>query len=283
MRLGELEVTAVVSSRFRLDGGSMFGIVPKVLWERKAPADDRNRIELAVNSLVVRTGGHVALIELGMGSKYDEKQRLIYDLADAEAATAIRKAGLDPADVEVVIPTHLHLDHAGGSTVLGPSGDVLSAFPRARFVVQELECEAALNPLPVEKGSYASDDFKPLLDGGRLEVVSGSAEVLPGITVELTGGHTRGHQVVRLRGGGGEALYLGDIVPTCAHLKLNWLMAWDLDPAATYEQKERLLAEAASRGATCFFPHDPVIAGAVVEAIGDDAYGIVAGTEVRAL
>lgn len=280
LELGNLEVTPVVTSRFRLDGGSMFGVVPKVLWERKAPADERNRIDLSVNSLVVRTPGRVVLIEPGMGEKYDEKQKGIYALEDIGMAGCLRRAGIEPGDIDLVIPTHLHLDHAGGCTAGGPAG-ASPAFPNARFVVQESEWQAAVEPGPLEKGSYNASDYLPLMEEGRVRLVNGDVEVAPGIEVELTGGHTRGHQVVRLRDGGREALFLGDIVPTTAHLKLNWLMAWDLEPRVVYEEKARLLDDAARRGVTCFFPHDPRIAGCRLEPGSMGSYEIIEGSVIE--
>jgi glyoxylase-like metal-dependent hydrolase (beta-lactamase superfamily II) len=275
LNIGRFTVIPVVTSRFRLDGGSMFGVVPKALWSRLAPADDENRIALSVNTLVVRTPEHIVLIEPGMGQKYDEKQRSIYALEDIDPGASLMSAGVSPDDIDIVIPTHLHLDHAGGSTTGGHAGQALSAFPRARFVVQELEWEAALDPGPLERGSYNPSDYLPLSEEGRLKFVAGDVEVLPGVQVELTGGHTRGHQVVRLRDGGEEALYLGDLVPTAAHLKLNWLMAWDLEPGVVYEHKARLLADAARRGVTCFFPHDPEMAGCLLREGSRGSYEVI--------
>ncbi len=275
IRVGQISVTPVVTSRFRLDGGSMFGVVPKVLWEKKTPADDLNRIALSVNSLVVVAGDKTIFVEPGMGSKYDERQRDIYGLADEDAVSGLARAGLSPDDIDIVIPTHLHLDHAGGSTSVGPEGVAFDAFPNAWYVVQESEWEAAMDPGPLERGSYNPADYLPLADTHRLSLASGTAEVASGVRVELTGGHTRGHQVVRMRSEGEEAVFLGDIVPTTAHLKLNWLMSWDLQPELTCAQKERLLDDAVSRGVTCFFPHDPRIAGCRLRDGGKGDYEII--------
>ena len=280
--VGELEATPVVTSRFRLDGGSMFGVVPKVLWEKVAPADERNRIRLNVNSLIVRAPGKLILVEPGMGSKYDERQKDIYALEPLNMDECLTAAGAPPGDIDVVIPTHLHLDHAGGSTSAGADGRVVESFPRAWFVVQEAEWEAACDPGPLERGSYHAGDFVPLLETGRLQVVSGTTEVARGVRVEVTGGHTRGHQVVRLRSGGDEALYLGDIVPTAAHLKLNWLMAWDLQPELVYAAKERLLGDAVDRGVTVFFSHDPRVAGCRLERSSRGSFQMIEETIIEA-
>lgn len=280
--IGGMEVRAVVTSRFRLDGGSMFGVVPRVLWEKKAPPDDRNRISLSVNTLLVRAGDKLILIEPGMGSKYSKRQRDIYALEPVDADACLSSAGIKPADVDIVIPTHLHLDHAGGSTARGEQGKALEYFPNAWFVAQETEWEAAVDPGPLEKGSYNPEDYLPLVETGRLLLVSGTTEVAPGVRVELTGGHTRGHQVVRLRSEGEEAVYLGDIVPTTAHLKLNWLMAWDLLPQVVYAQKERMLDDAVERGVTCFFPHDPDIAGCRLARSGGGGFEVIEETIIKA-
>lgn len=277
------EAIPVVTSRFRLDGGSMFGIVPRVLWEKKAPADERNRMRLCVNTLVVRTPAAVVLVEPGMGDRFDEKGRDIYALEEIDAAGALERTGVTPADVDVVILTHLHLDHAGGATRRNRTGGLDVVFDRATFVVQEAEWDAASAPMPFESGSYRPDDFQPLAEGGRLQRVRRDAEVVPGVRVEFTGGHTRGHQVVRLSWDGYEAVYLGDLVPTCAHLSLNWMMAWDLEPVVVYEAKARLLADAAERGVMCFFPHDPRIAGCRIEAGGRGRYRVLEDTAVEAI
>lgn len=281
--IGGMRITPVVTSRFRLDGGSMFGVIPKVLWQQKAPADEMNRIDLNVNTLVVEIEGHVVVIEPGMGSKYDEKQRDIYALDSLDTESAMAGAGIDLAGVDLVVPTHLHLDHAGGSTSLGEKGEPESLFPNARFVVQEAELEAALAAGPIERGSYNPDDYMPLQASGSLEVVSGDCEIAPGVRVELTGGHSKGHQVVRLKSEGEEGLFLGDIVPTLAHLKLNWLMAWDLDPQVVIEQKERLLSDAIARGVTCFFPHDPKVAGCRLEAGNRGSFDPVPDSIIEAI
>ncbi len=278
-----MEIVPVVTSRFRLDGGSMFGVIPKALWEPEAPADELNRIELAVNSLVVRTGEKAVLVEPGMGMKYDGKRRDIYALETLDAAEAVSEAGVNPSDVDLVVPTHLHLDHAGGLTYRDGSGALTVAFPRAGLVVQEAEWEAAISPGPLEKASYNPDDYVPLERQGLLRIVSGDVEVLPGVRVELTAGHTRGHQVVRMGEGGEEALFLGDIVPTTAHLELRWLMAWDIEPRVVYEHKRRLLEDAARRGVICFFPHDPKIAGCRLEARGRSGFRVLPDTVIEAV
>lgn len=275
LSFGEMRITALVTSRFKLDGGSMFGVIPRPLWEKKCPADDRNRIDLSVNTLLLETGEETVLVEPGMGSKYGSKLRDIYDLEPLECVDILRRLGCSPDGVDVVVPTHLHLDHAGASTVHDDSGRAVPAFPGARYVVQEEELRAATSPHPLERPSYVDEDFIPILASGQMETVRGTCEVAEGVFVEFSGGHTRGHQVVRLRCGGEEALYIGDLVPTTAHLKLNWLMAWDMYPQVVYAEKERLLREAAERQMLVFFPHDPEIAAGRIERSSSDSFRVV--------
>lgn len=272
----------MVTSRFRLDGGSMFGVVPRVLWEEKATPDGRNRIPLNVNSLVIESGERLILVEAGMGSKFSPGLRDIYDLGGGDALTALRRLGLSPGDIDTVVLTHLHLDHAGGATVSGDGGPAVPAFPGARYIIQEEEWSAAVDPHPLARGSYSPDDFMPLHRSGQLELVRGEKEVAPGVTVELTGGHTRGHQVVRLRSGGQEAIYPGDLIPTVAHLKVNWLMSWDLYPEDVWRQKECLLEEAARRRSLLLFTHDPVLAASRVEQVKPGVYSTDPRTALEA-
>jgi glyoxylase-like metal-dependent hydrolase (beta-lactamase superfamily II) len=276
--LGDIRIMPIVTSRFRLDGGSMFGIVPKVLWESKAPADESNRILLNVNSILVETGGQTVLVEAGLGSKLSVEQQEIYAVSEKDVLAEIRETGLSAEDVDIVILTHLHFDHAGGSTNLNDSGEPVPSFPRARFIVQREELEVARSPHPLAAGSYDPRDFEPLIEGGQVDAVDGRVEVAKGVFVESTGGHTRGHQVVWFDSGGDEALYLGDLVPTTAHLRLKWLMGWDLEPEVVYQEKARILAEAERRKVTVFFSHDPGVAASRLERRSPSSYGLAEGT-----
>jgi hypothetical protein len=196
-KVGEIEVIPFVASRFRLDGGSMFGVVPKVLWEKRAPADGLNRIELSVNSLMVSSLDKKMLVEPGMGSKQDEKLRRIYALEPLDASSALDRLGYSPDDIDIVVPTHLHLDHAGGSTLRGQSQEIRDAFPRAWYIVQELEWEAASDPGPLERGSYDPADYTSLAETGRLSIVMGTTEIAKGVRVGAPGG---AHEVSGGRG-----------------------------------------------------------------------------------
>ncbi len=282
MEVGELRITPFVSSRFRLDGGSMFGVVPRVLWEKKAPADPYNRILLHANSLLVEDGAMRVLVEPGMGTKYDPKQREIYDLDEGDAVSGLRVLGLEPEDIDIVVTTHLHIDHVGGCTALDDSGEAVPAFPNARVIIQRNEWEAARAPHALSVGSYNPADFMPLRECGLLDIVDGDREVTPGLRVEFTGGHTLGHQVLWIRSGDSEALFIGDIVPTTAHLKLNWLMAWDIEPCVVYEEKARLLADCARRGILLLTAHDPEILACRVLEVQPGSYAVDEESAVRA-
>jgi len=283
IRLGDLLIVPVVTSRFRLDGGSMFGTIPKALWEKRAPADEHNRILLNVNSLLIESGGTTVFVEAGMGSKFEGRQREIYSLSERDAAGGLRSAGVSPEKIDTVILTHLHFDHAGGSTSSAGSENPVPVFPNARFIVQQEELGAARDPHPLTTGSYDPRDFDPLIERGQIEAVEGGKEVAPGVFVERTGGHTIGHQVVRLVSGGEEAVYLGDLVPTTAHLKLNWLMSWDLEPEVLYEEKARILADAERRQVMLFFCHDPEVAASRISRETSSSYGLVENTVHRAV
>lgn len=278
--VGDIEVTPLVTSRFGLDGGSMFGFIPKPLWEKKAPADDENRIKLNVNTLLVEIEDRMILVEPGMGSKYDAKWKKIYALGDVEVESALDRIRVQAEEVDTVVITHLHLDHAGGSTRLGSSGEAVPVFPNARYVIQEQEYEFAVNPHPLAGGSYRSQDFMPLEERGLLKLVSGTEEIAPGVLVEHTGGHTPGHQAVRFVSKGEEALFPGDLVPTTAHLQLNWIMGWDLEPVVLYRQKKRYLEEAAEKNTLVFSTHDPRITAARLVKRGEDSFSMVEDTIV---
>lgn len=263
--LGAFRLHALEAGTQRLDGGAMFGVVPKPLWERRIPADDRNRIPLALRCLLVETSDALVLIETGLGNKESEKFHDIYgvsndsvDPADPDRLhSAIRAAGFAPGDVEVVINTHLHFDHAGGNTVREPDGSLRLAFPGARHVVQRGEWEWAHHANERTQASYLPDNYDPVEAAGRLDLVSGEAEVLPGVHVLPTPGHCPFHQAVLLHSEGASACFVADLIPTFAHLPLPWIMAYDVEPLRTLESKRTLLRRAASEQWLLVSTHDP--------------------------
>ena len=248
----------------RLDGGAMFGVVPKPLWERRIAPDARNRIPLALRCLLVEHPDGLVLVDTGVGNKEDEKFADIYGLENAGTPTAledaIRESGHDPADVRWVLNTHLHFDHAGGNTVRRADGAVELSFPAATYVVQKGELDFAASRNERVRASYLAHNFEPVVRSGRMRLVEGEVEVLPGLRLLPTPGHVPFHQSVLVHGGGESACFLGDLVPTSAHLPGPWIMGYDVEPLVTLETKKRVLGRAAQEGWTLVFEHDPAAA-----------------------
>jgi glyoxylase-like metal-dependent hydrolase (beta-lactamase superfamily II) len=248
MRLGDFELHLLVAARMKFDGGLVFGVVPKVVWERYKPADERNLVEMACVGMIVRKDGKVILCETGIGTKLDEKRARQVELREPEGALlALKRLGIRPEEVDVVLSTHLHWDHAGGFTRLSEGGQVEVTFPKAKHFVQRNEWDFALNCDPRSKAAYLEDDFLPVADAGLVEFVDGDAEILPGVELRLTGGHTPGNQVVIFRAGDVAAAMTGDLVGTRPQLRRAWNSGGDLDVVRALAEKERLLDEAAAR------------------------------------
>jgi glyoxylase-like metal-dependent hydrolase (beta-lactamase superfamily II) len=264
-RLGDVTIHALDGGSQMLDGGAMFGVVPKPLWERRIPADERNRIPLAMRCLLIETADALVLVDNGAGNKESEKFLEIYGIANAPAVPgratrledALAAAGFAPGDVDVVINTHLHFDHAGGNTRLAEDGALELSFPRARYVVQRGEWEWAHRRNERIQASYLPHNFDPVLEAGRFDLVEGEVEVVPGVRLLLTPGHTPHHQSVLVRSGGETACFLADVVPTSAHLPLPWIMGYDVEPLVTLESKRTLLQRARDEEWLLVFEHDP--------------------------
>ncbi|HEU0012147.1 MAG TPA: MBL fold metallo-hydrolase [Longimicrobium sp.] len=267
-RLGDFTLHALEAGTQRLDGGAMFGVVPKPLWERRIPADERNRIPLALRCLLVETRDALVLVETGLGNKEDAKFRDIYGVDNAASPGSahpdrlqelVAEAGFRPADVEVVVDTHLHFDHAGGNTFRDAEGQVRVSFPRARYHVQRGEWEWAHRANERTSASYLPDNYEPVMAAGQLELVEGDVEIVPGISVYRTPGHCPHHQSVLVRSGGETACFLADVVPTFAHLPLPWIMGYDVEPLVTLESKRALLKRATDERWLLVSTHDPFV------------------------
>lgn len=262
---GTFTLTPVLDGWFRLDGGAMFGVVPKPLWERVAPPDARNRIRLAMRAWLVQGRGRTILVDAGAGGKLDAKAADIYGFDGVPALTAsLAAAGVAPGDVDLVVASHLHFDHAGGFTVREPDGRVHPAFPNARYSVRRGEWDDARQPHERNRASYLAENYVPLLEAGVLDLVDGDEEVAPGLRVRRTGGHTRHHQIVEIDGGEGVAVFVADLLPTAAHLPLPYIMGYDLYPMDTLEFKRTFLREAVERDYLILFEHDPEVAAGYV-------------------
>ena len=267
-RVESLRCHTLEAGRQWLDGGAMFGVVPKPLWSRRIPADDRNRIPLALRCLLVEHPDGLVLIDTGVGNKEDAKFREIYRIENQGTAgptlleDALAEAGFRPDDVAWVINTHLHFDHAGGNTFVAEGeGDAPRlTFPRATHVVQRGELHFARHTNERTSGSYFAGNFDPVDAAGRWLLLDDAREVLPGIAVRLTPGHVPYHQSVTVTDAGDTALFLADLVPTSAHLPLPWIMGYDVEPLRTLETKRAVLAEAAAKGWRLVFEHDPLVA-----------------------
>lgn len=258
-QVGDLELTSLCDGFFGLDGGSMFGVVPKVLWAPKAPPDDKNRILLATRPLLVR-GVRTLLIDAGIGDKSDDKFRAMYAVDRARNLDqALAEAGVSPDDIDLVLATHLHWDHVGGFTTRTPDGRVRPRFPRARYVVRRGEWEAATHPHERNRGSYHAEDFVPLADAGVLELVDADQTIMPGVRVQRTGGHTADHQIIWIQSGGKRAVYAADLLPTSAHLPDAWMLGFDLYPVDSLTAKKTFKKDAGSE-TLIFLPHDPRLA-----------------------
>ena len=260
-KLGDFELHAVTDGTFRLDGGAMHGVVPKILWEKHSPPDDRNRIELALGCLLVKTPkGKWALIDTGLSDKYDKDPKFMKIYAVDRRRTlldALSERGLAPTDISIVVNTHLHFDHCGGNTRWEGDSRPVPAFPKAQYFVQKAEWEDAHRPHERNQASYLPENFACLDGSGRLELVDGEFEIEKGFKVLRKGGHTRGHQVVLIEGDEHSALFLGDLIPTQAHVPLPWIMGYDLYPVDTLEAKRDLLGLAKANGWLLLFQHDP--------------------------
>ncbi len=256
MRIGRYEVEIFSDGIFRLDGGMMFGIVPKVLWQKAKPADEMNRVAMDMNCLLIRDDTHVVLIETGAGPKLSEKQQRNWGIDEPPALLGeLAKRGVRPDEVTLVANTHLHFDHAGGNTYR--DGDrVVPTFPRATYVMQRLEWDDALHPNERSRGSYLPDDFAPLEAAGRLDLIDGDAEVLPGLWLRRVKGHTRGTQTVTVTDGREILYFTSDFMPDRHHLPLPWSSAMDLYPLDTLAAKKDLLPRAVEEGWIVGFTHD---------------------------
>ncbi len=255
--LGDFELTVVPDGTYVADGGAFFGVVPKVLWERKVKADDLNRIAVSCNSVLVRTGKQNMLIETGIGSKLSEKFKHIYQNQE-KLLENLHAAGVAPEDIDIVINSHLHFDHCGWNTVY-KNGVAVPTFPKAKYYAPEGEWKHGSLQLERDRVSYISDNYDPLIRSGQMQLLKGPGEIVPGISVEVYPGHTRNMMAVFIRSGGKTACYISDLIPTTWHLDVTWVMAYDLFPLETIENRKRYYSKAVPERWLTIFTHDPQI------------------------
>ena len=255
--IGDIEVIRLLDGTFRVDGGAMFGVVPRTLWAKRAVPDRENRITLALNCFLIRTPETTLLLDTGVGPHVDRRYVDFYSFErDPGLFGALADLCLGPADIDIVVNSHLHFDHCGGNTLRTAEGRWVPAFPKARYVVQRGEWEQALHPVERDKPSYLPARLKPLGESKTLSLLDGDAPVAPGVEAVVVPGHTAFHQSVKIVSGGRTFFYLGDTVPTAAHIDLPYIMSYDLYPVDTFNNKKALLALAAEEGWVVAFSHD---------------------------
>lgn len=258
--VGDFELTICTDGTYLLDGGAMFGVVPKPLWQKRMPADDQNRILLGLNTVVIRTGKYTVVVETGIGNKQSPKMREIQGNQELLPAS-LAAAGVWTDEVDVVINTHLHFDHCGWNTTLQPNGSVLPTFPNARYFAHRGEVEHGHLQLDRDRVSYLSPNYDPLVRSGQMtlldnEAIRRNAEIVPGISVEVFPGHTAQMMAVHIESAGQHACYISDLIPTAAHLDPTWVMGYDLDPLSTIEQRKRFYERAIPEEWLVLFTHD---------------------------
>jgi len=266
MKIGEFELFSIVTSEFKLDGGAMFGIIPKPLWERKAPADDRNRIKMVTRSLLLVNDKRRILIDTGNGNKWQEKFREIYeiDTSNKNLDTSLARVGLTTDDISDVLCTHLHFDHVGGNTSL-EGGRIIPTFPNAGYWIQKENWELANSPSEKDQGSFMEADWAVLAENNMVNLVDGKETFIPGIDIILTYGHTTGQMHPLISDENRTLLYCGDLIPMSAHIPLPWVMAYDIHPVVTIQEKKKHLPRAVNENWILFFEHDPELQACTVQ------------------
>jgi glyoxylase-like metal-dependent hydrolase (beta-lactamase superfamily II) len=258
MQIGDYKLTVINSGYFKLDGGAMFGIIPKPLWEKNNPPDSLNRIKMITRNLLLQGNGRKILIDTGMGNKWDDKSISIYEI-DQETESIqseLQRIGVRAEDITDVLLTHLHFDHTGGSTKI-ENGKLVPSFPRAKYYVQKQNLDWAMNPTEKDRGSYIKDNFIPLVENGVLELIYGETKFDKNIEFIVVNGHTFGQQLIKISDASRTLLYCGDMIPTASHIPLPYIMGYDLQPLMTLSEKKNLLRQAAEEKWMLFFEHDP--------------------------
>ena len=256
--LGQFKIHGLRDGFFHLDGGAMFGVVPKPLWEKIFPADDQNRIRLALNSFLIKKEDILILIETGIGSDLEPKIFAYYSIErEPGLVPSLQRLGYQAEDIDFVINTHLHFDHCGGNTCKNEKGKDVPTFPKAKYIIQKREWEYAQNPSERDKPSYLKQNFMPLEEHGQLQLVDGDSKIIEGVDVVLVPGHTTSHQCVKVQSENKIFFFLGDLVPTSGHIGLPYIMSYDLNPQVTLENKKKIFNQAIKENWILGFNHDP--------------------------
>jgi len=261
LKLGDIEFHVLSDGHILLDGGAMFGVIPRPLWEKKMPPDARNRITLGLNCLLIHAAGKRILVETGAGDKMNAKLRAIYGLEGPRLVDRLHDHGLQPEDIDIVIDTHLHFDHCGGNTRV-EKDKAIPAFPNAQYFVQKGEYDHALLPTERDQASYFQENFVPIQAAGKLTLLESGATIVPGVEVIRAPGHNADMQCVKITGGGKTAFFFADLVPTTAHLPLPWIMGYDLYPLTTLANKKEWIPKVVREGWIALFVHDAAVPAA---------------------
>ncbi len=259
MKIGKYNVSTIETGTFGLDGGAMFGIIPKPLWNKSTPADEKNRIKLGARCLLLESNSKKILIDTGMGNNWDEKSKKIYDIQQPDNALvqALAQKNIKPEEITDVILTHLHFDHAGGA-VRNKNGKTIPTFTNAKYHIQEEQYEWAIAPSDKDKGSFIKSTFLPLYNEGVIKFVNGTKQFDDEVELIQTGGHTFGHQIIKIEDSSNTLLYCADLIPTMAHVPLPYIMGYDINPLISIEEKKMYLRLAEAENWKLFFEHDPV-------------------------
>jgi len=265
MQIGKYQLEEINAGSLSLDGGAMFGVVPKTLWQRSNPADELNRVALKTRSLLVRSESKIILVDTGIGNNWDEKFCRIYGVEgqNLELISSLKENGIAREDVTDVLLTHLHFDHTGGSVIFS-NGKYEPAFPNAKYHVQKRHFELAINPTEKDKASFIKDRFNPLIENNMLKFIDGEAEFDDNISFVVSNGHTNSMQLVKVSDGTKTLLYSADLFPFASHIPLPYIMAYDINPLITLSDKKRILSKAIEEEWILFFEHDPEIVAATV-------------------
>jgi glyoxylase-like metal-dependent hydrolase (beta-lactamase superfamily II) len=264
LALGDFELTAFSDGTYPLDGGALFGVIPKTMWSRKVTADANNCVMVGLNSVLIRTGKQNVLVETGMGNKLSERMIRFYG-QPAKLFENLGAGGVAPEDIDIVINSHLHFDHCGWNTIRDKNGKIVPTFPRAKYYAPEGEWQYARRPSERDLISYISDNYDPLVKNGQMTLLKGGEEIVPGISVKTFPGHTANMQAVMIKSGGKTACYISDLIPTTAHLDIAWGMSFDLFPLQTIESRKQYYAQSLPEKWLTMFTHDPETPWAFVE------------------
>ena len=260
-KIGRWKVSVLETGDFKLDGGAMMGSVPKVLWEKTNPADSLNRIDLALRCVLVDDGENVVLIETGIGDKYTEKFKKMFKIKQEKntLSNTLSKYNYSIKNITHVVLTHLHFDHAGGATTKNNHGQIVPTFPHAKYYISESNWEAGIKPSPRDRASYLKENYVPLLENNVLNIIPDNSEIIDGISTYVVNGHTHGQQLIKVNGNNETLVFCSDLIPLKSHLKLPWIMGYDLNAVLTLEEKKIFLDQAVKNNWILFFYHDPKI------------------------